>query len=152
MEYVQDLELMETVRTMIYSCVKKVITSYSPQHFVQPLRDVAQTPIETDEDPQMLDELIRDIFYNYGSILSLHTELRDALHQVQRTEHPNIVSIAKVVGDVIATCRVAYLDYAFNYPTAVSRLEESLSHPSFQSVRKVRPPLITFMCAWFVSL
>ena len=91
--------------------------------YIQALRD-ADPPIIP---PERLERFMTDVFHNFAELHAHHRRLVDALHVIQREEHPRIRSIIATVLDAALNFRDAYLEYIPNYPIAAYRLDEEMN-------------------------
>ena len=91
--------------------------------YIQTLRD-AEPPIIP---PERLERFMMDVFHNFAELHAHHRRLVDALHVIQREEHPRIRSIIATVLDAALNFRDAYLEYIPNYPIAAYRLDEEMN-------------------------
>lgn len=69
-----------------------------------------------------------DVFHNYYELRGHHTRLVEALHEIQREEHPRIRSITEKVFDAALNFREAYMEYIPNYPIAAYRIDEEMAN------------------------
>lgn len=95
--------------------------------------------------PKRLDQFIKDVFYNFDELRAHHTRLVEALHEIQREEHPRIRSITEKVFDAALNFREAYMEYIPNYPIAAYRIDEEMANNhrfrTFVTVRTDPPTL-----------
>ncbi|KAF8202439.1 CNH domain-containing protein [Pholiota molesta] len=105
MAYVKDLENIQSM-------------------YIIPLRK-AEPPIIARE---RLDQFIDEVFHNYAELFQHHKKLVDALHEIQREQHPRIESITAVLFDAALNFRDAYMEYIPNYPIAAYRIDEEMGN------------------------
>jgi hypothetical protein len=94
------------------------------QMYIIPLRK-AEPPIIARE---RLDQFIDEVFHNYAELFQHHKKLVDALHEIQREQHPRIESITAVLFDAALNFRDAYMEYIPNYPIAAYRIDEEMGN------------------------
>lgn len=92
--------------------------------YVRPLRN-SEPPIIP---PKRLEQFLMDVFHNYNELRGHHTRLVQALHEIQREEHPRIRSITEKVFDAALNFREAYMEYIPNYPIAAYRIDEEMAN------------------------
>lgn len=90
--------------------------------YIRALRNSDPPIIPTDR----LERFIRDVFHNFAELRGHHRKLVNALHRIQRDEHPRIKSITAPVFDAALNFHDAYLEYIPNYPIAAYRIEEEM--------------------------
>ncbi|KAL1707909.1 CNH domain-containing protein [Schizophyllum commune] len=98
--------------------------------YIEPLR-AADPPIIK---PERLDQFIIDVFHNYAELLEHHKKFLQALHTVQRQQHPEIRSITAQLFDAVLNFREAYIEYIPNYPVAEYRIDDEMANnPAFKA-------------------
>ena len=102
--------------------------------YIEPLR-AADPPIIK---PERLDQFIIDVFHNYAELLEHHQKFLQALHTVQRQQHPEIRSITAQLFDAVLNFREAYMEYIPNYPIAAYRIDDEMAtNPAFKAFVEV---------------
>ena len=102
--------------------------------YIEPLR-AADPPIIK---PERLDQFIIDVFHNYAELLEHHKKFLQALHTVQRQQHPEIRSITAQLFDAVLNFREAYIEYIPNYPVAEYRIDDEMANnPAFKAFVEV---------------
>lgn len=92
--------------------------------YIIPLRKAEPPIIPRDR----LDQFIDEVFHNYAELFQHHKKLVDALHEIQREQHPRIESITAVLFDAALNFRDAYMEYIPNYPIAAYRIDEEMTN------------------------
>lgn len=124
MAYVKDLENIQSVNThFILSLYLRYLNILS-QMYIIPLRKAEPSIIARDR----LDQFIDEVFHNYAELFQHHKKLVDALHEIQREQHPRIESITAVLFDAALNFRDAYMEYIPNYPIAAYRIDEEMTN------------------------
>jgi len=118
MEYVADLETMETL-------------------FVDGLRQADVAVI----DRSRLEIFLDDAFHNYRSLLEVHSDLLEKLHDRQTKQHPQLGTISDLVLDAALNWQDAYMEYVTHYPISKAKVqEEQQRNPRFATFLEVRSP------------
>jgi hypothetical protein len=101
MEYVADLETMESL-------------------FVDGLRQ-ADVPII---DRSRLEIFLDDAFHNYRSLLEVHSDLLEKLHDRQTKQHPLFGTVSDLLLDAALNWQDAYMEYVTHYPISKAKVQE----------------------------
>jgi hypothetical protein len=91
--------------------------------YITPLRKAEPPIIPRDR----LDQFIEDVYHNYAELYAHHKKLVDALHEIQRDQHPHIRSITAALFDAALHFRDAYMEYIPNYPIAAYRIDAEMA-------------------------
>lgn len=127
MVYVKDLENIESVCSLTLFSLLDLL--YVSQMYIRALRKTVPPIIP----PNRLERFLKDVFCNFPEVHAHHRRLVDALHEIQREEHPRIRSITAAVFDAALNFRDAYLEYIPNYPIAAYRIDEEMDrNPMFK--------------------
>jgi hypothetical protein len=115
MEYVADLETIERL-------------------FVDGLRQ-ADVPII---DRSRLEIFLDDAFHNYRSLLEVHTDLLEKLHDRQSKQHPQFGTVSDLLLDAALNWQDAYMEYVTHYPISKAKVqEEQQRNPRFAAFLEV---------------
>lgn len=115
MEYVADLETMESL-------------------FVDGLRQ-ADVPII---DRSRLEIFLDDAFHNYRSLLEVHSDLLEKLHDRQTKQHPQLGTVSDLLLDAALNWQDAYMEYVTHYPISKAKVqEEQQRNPRFATFLEV---------------
>ena len=115
MEYVADLETMEAL-------------------FVDGLRQ-ADVPVM---ERSRIEIFLDDAFHNYRSLLEVHSELLEKLHDRQAKQHPQFGTISDLLLDAALNWQDAYMEYVTHYPIAKAKVqEEQQKNPRFAAFLEV---------------
>lgn len=115
MEYVADLETMESL-------------------FVDGLRQ-ADVPII---DRSRLEIFLDDAFHNYRSLLEVHSDLLEKLHDRQTKQHPHFGTVSDLLLDAALNWQDAYMEYVTHYPISKAKVqEEQQRNPRFATFLEV---------------
>ena len=102
--------------------------------YVQPLRE-QDPPIVPRE---RLTQFITDVFHNFGELHMHHRKMLNTFHEIQREEHPLIVSVSEAIYDAVLNFRDAYMEYIPNYPIAAYRIDDEMAtNPAFKEFVEV---------------
>ncbi|KAF5361963.1 hypothetical protein D9756_002198 [Leucocoprinus leucothites] len=96
--------------------------------YVNPLRSSVPPIIPQDR----LERFIDDVFHNYWDLYEHHHRLLERLFEVQRNEHPCVISITAAMQDAALNFHNAYLEYISNYPIAAYKIDNEITNnPAF---------------------
>lgn len=117
MEYVADLETMESL-------------------FVDGLRQADVLII----DRSRLEIFLDDAFHNYRSLLEVHSDLLEKLHDRQTKQHPHFGTVSDLLLDAALNWQDAYMEYVTHYPISKAKVqEEQQRNPRFAAFLEVSP-------------